>query len=295
MNWMPKAADSSRLHTSVGEVEIDCAGATDVGLNRKRNEDHFLIADLHKNMHVSDSSVPFPSPELFGQPMGKLLVVADGIGGGNAGDFASQLAIQEMSIHLLNSMHWLFCPRQPEIEQFVEDLKTGAFRTHRAVCRDSANNPQHHGMGCTLTVAYLIWPMLYVLHVGDSRCYVLRDGYIQCLTKDQTLAQMLYDSGHLNEVEFVESPYHHVLVSAIGGSNDPEAVVYKTRLLAGDRILLCSDGVNAHLTDGQIETILAKPKAPNEICQELIDESNLAGGTDNITAIVASSTQTRKF
>ncbi len=289
MNWMPKTVEYERTRTTNGDVNIVCAGATDIGLQRIRNEDHFLIADLHKNLHVCDSSVPFETSELFGQNMGKLLFVADGIGGSRAGDFASQLAIYEMSQHLLNSMHWLFCPNQPEVERFVEDLKTGAYRTHQAIRRDSQQNPDHQGMGCTLTVAYLMWPMLYVLHVGDSRCYVLRDGFIQCLTKDQTLAQFLYDAGKLNPTEFEESPYHHVLISAIGGSDKPEAIVYKTRLLPGDRILLCSDGVNKHLDDAQIENLLGTDQTPEQICHQLIEESKRLGGSDNITAVVASS------
>ena len=289
MNWMPRTLDKYESRTISEEAEILFAGATDVGLKRETNEDHFLIADLHKNLHICDSSVSFGSTELSGATMGKLLLVADGIGGSKAGEFASELAIHEISQHLLNSMHWLFCPKQPEIEQFVEDLKTGAYRTHQAVRRDSEQNPEHHGMGCTLTVAYLMWPMLYVLHVGDSRCYVLRDGFIQCLTKDQTLAQLLLDSGQLNQTEFERSPYHHILVSAIGGSENPEAVVYKTRLLPGDKILLCSDGVNTHLNDEQIESILSQDASPEKICSELIEESKRLGGFDNITAVVASS------
>ncbi len=270
------------------KVKIDCAGQTDIGKQRSSNQDHFLIANLHKNMHVENSSVPFDQPELFGETMGKLLFVADGMGGAQAGEVASQMAIQEMATHLLNSMHWLFCPKQPEIERFIEDLKAGAMRSHDAVCKDSESDPTHRGMGTTLTVAYLFWPVLYVLHVGDSRCYILRDQkWIQRLTKDQTLAQVLYDHGQLNEVELKESPYNNVLTSAIGIQGEPEAIVYKTRLNAGDRVLLCSDGVNVHMEDQEIESILNNRQSPSEVCEHLINTANDRGGQDNITAVVA--------
>lgn len=267
-------------------VNIECAGKTDIGQQRDSNQDHFMIADLHKNMRISDSSVPFSQSELFGRTMGKLLFVADGVGGANAGSVASRMAIEKMAEHLLNSMHWLFFPTQPEIEKFVEDLKAGAYRSHSAVREDSEGNPEHHGMGTTLTVAYLIWPMLYVLHVGDSRCYILRDKSIQMLTKDQTLAQLLYDRGQLSDDDFQNSPYKNVLVSAIGSQDGPEAMVYKTRLAPGDRVLLCSDGVNGHLSDGAIEAILREGDTPQQVCQQLIDQANAAGGSDNITSVV---------
>ena len=280
---LKKMQEESALPTP---VKLDCSGKSDRGQERESNQDHFLIADLHKNMHVASSSVKFDH-ELYGEAMGKLMLVADGMGGAQAGHVASEMAVQEMARHLLNSMHWLFCPSEPEIEKFVEDLKRGAMRSHDMVRKDSQADPSHRGMGSTLTVAYLFWPMMHVVHVGDSRCYILRDQKIQRITKDQTLAQLLYDHGQLSETEFNESPYHNVLTSAIGIEHDFEALVYKARLVEGDRILLCSDGVNAHLTDSDIAEILGQNRSAEEICDQLIDSANARGGRDNITAIVA--------
>ena len=229
MNWIApsiqKVLNRHQDFPAVSATSIECAGATDIGQKRAINQDHFLIADLHKNLHVCDSSVPFGQSELYGQTMGKLMLVADGMGGTKAGEIASQMAIQAMAEHLLNSMHWLFCPKEPEIEQFVEDLKAGAIRSHDAVRCNGESNPERRGMGTTLTVAYLLWPMMYVLHVGDSRCYILRDKHIQRLTKDQTLAQVLFDTGQLSEADLAVSPYHNVLVSAIGCKDGPDAIV----------------------------------------------------------------------
>lgn len=267
--------------------DILCAGMTDVGKKRANNQDQFLIADLHKNMRVRSSSDSTLSEQLFGKALGRLFLVADGVGGGQAGELASQLAMQTMAQFLLNSMHWLFNPKQPDIEQFIDDLKAGAMCSHETVRDLGENDASRRGMGTTLTAAYMLWPMLYVLHVGDSRCYVLREGKLELITKDQTLAQHLCDCGQLNGKEFRESPYQNVLLSAIGAQDNPDAIVYQTRLYTGDRILVCSDGVNAHLEDSEIEKILGSDQTPSGVCQQLVDLANERGGRDNITAVVA--------
>jgi protein phosphatase len=285
--------DSSSIESDLAEanpVAIDCAGLTDIGKKRSVNQDQFLIADLHKSMHVLQASSPFSEKLLAGETMGKIMFVADGVGGASAGEVASEMAIQTMAQYLLNSMHWLFHPKQPEIEQLIDDLKAAAMLSHQAVREDAQTHPEHRGMGSTLTFAYLMWPMMYVLHIGDSRCYVLRDGSLQQITRDQTLAQQLRDCGQLSGAEFEQSPYHNVLLSAIGAESGVDAVVYKTRLLAGDRVMLCSDGVNAHLDDQEIQTILGSNQNAESICKSFVTEANDRGGRDNITVVVAVST-----
>ena len=269
------------------EVDIECFGMTDIGRNREINQDHFVIGDFHKHMGTEYSSVEFEAPQVFGEPMGKLFLVADGMGGANAGEVASELAAKSTVRFLLNSMHWLFHPTEPEIEQFMNDLKKAASFSHHTVCNDAEHEPERFGMGSTLTVAYVVWPMLYVLHVGDSRCYLLHQDRLGLLTKDQTFAQCLLDQGHLSKKEFADSPYQHVLTSAIGIEGQPEAAVYKQRLSYGDRILLCSDGVNRHLNDEQIERHLRADETSHAICNNITDESNKLGGRDNITVVVA--------
>jgi protein phosphatase len=269
------------------KVNIECFGMTDIGKKRKVNQDHFMIGNLHKHMGTEYSSVNFDAPQVFGEPMGKLLLVADGMGGANAGEVASELAAKSTVQFLLNSMHWLYNPTKPELEQFVADLKEAACFSHHVVCDDAERKPDRRGMGSTLTVAYVVWPMLYVLHVGDSRCYLLHEDKLGLLTKDQTFAQYLFDQGHFTEEELKASPYQHVLTSAIGVDGKPDAAVYQQRLSYGDRILLCSDGVNRHLTDEQIENHLRADTTSNEICKRIVDETNELGGRDNITAVVA--------
>ena len=268
-------------------VDIRCAGRTHIGRQRETNQDQFLIADLHKNMHVLSSSIALDDKQVFGESMGKVLLIADGMGGMNAGDVASNLAIKATTRFLLNSMHWLFDPRQPEIERFVDDLKEAARFTHGIVRQDAESIPHHQGMGSTLTLACIVWPMLYVLHVGDSRCYVMHKNDLVLLTRDQTFAQYLFDSGALSAEEFERSPLKNVLISAIGGSDQPSAAVYQQPLDNVDRLLLCSDGVTNHWSDQELKQLLSSAKSPDEICDEIIVVANERGGDDNITVITA--------
>ncbi|MDB4650942.1 protein phosphatase 2C domain-containing protein, partial [Pirellulaceae bacterium] len=217
-------------HNDQKVIRFECSGKTDIGQKRRLNQDQFLIAQLHKSLQILRSSVEFDSNEVFGQSMGTVMFVADGMGGANAGEVASQIAIKNTTDFLLNSMHWLFHPTESDTQRFVEDLRSAAIFSHNAVRADSEMDPNHRGMGTTLTLAYLVWPMLYVLHVGDSKCYIRNQHGLTQLTKDQTLAQVLYDNGGLDTASVEESPYSHVLVSAIGIDGKPNAVVYRTRL-----------------------------------------------------------------
>lgn len=266
-------------------IRFECSGKTDIGLQRRLNQDQFLIAQLHKSLQILSSSVEFDSNAIFGQSMGTVMFVADGMGGANAGEVASQIAIKNTTDFLLNSMHWLFHPTESDTQRFVEDLRSAAIFSHNAVRADGETDPNHRGMGTTLTLAYLVWPMLYVLHVGDSKCYIRNKNGLKQLTKDQTLAQVLYDTGGLDTAAVEESPYSHVLVSAIGIDGNPNAVVYRTRLEPNDRILLCSDGVNAHLDDAEISEIISTEDSCDEICNRLIATANERGGRDNITVV----------
>ncbi|MDB4413047.1 protein phosphatase 2C domain-containing protein [Pirellulaceae bacterium] len=272
-------------HNDQKVIRFECSGKTDIGQKRRLNQDQFLIAQLHKSLQILRSSVEFDSNEVFGQSMGTVMFVADGMGGANAGEVASQIAIKNTTDFLLNSMHWLFHPTESDTQRFVEDLRSAAIFSHNAVRADSEMDPNHRGMGTTLTLAYLVWPMLYVLHVGDSKCYIRNQHGLTQLTKDQTLAQVLYDNGGLDTASVEESPYSHVLVSAIGIDGKPNAVVYRTRLEPNDRILLCSDGVNAHLSDSEISEIINSEISCDEICNRLIATANERGGRDNITAV----------
>src|SRR5262249_35591209 len=158
---------------------------TDRGRVRESNEDQFLIANLTKSMLVHQTSLGLDEQtHLFGTSMGRLLLVADGMGGHAAGKRASALAVDSLTAYVLNTMHWFFRLRQDDEEQFLDDLKHALAYCQERVRAEGERVPGRRGMGTTLTMAYLIWPRLYVVHAGDSRCYLLRKGRLRQITRD---------------------------------------------------------------------------------------------------------------
>ena len=143
-------------------------------------------------------------------------------------------------------------------------------------------------MGTTVTLAYILWPRMYVIHAGDSRCYVQRDGELIQLTKDHTVAQQMIDDEILTPKQAARSPFSHVLWNCVGGSNrsvKPEVVRYN--LQGGDQVLLCSDGLHGMIDDQAIASALQIKTGSISVVKRLIDEANAGGGRDNITAVLA--------
>ncbi|MEM8735268.1 MAG: protein phosphatase 2C domain-containing protein, partial [Planctomycetota bacterium] len=229
-------------------AKITSAGRTDIGKKRETNQDQFLIADLNKSMLVQSTSLNLEAQSrLYGMSHGKLFMVADGMGGHQGGNRASALAIDLLINQLLNSMHWFFQmdKDQEEREQgFVEDLKKLMQRAHEAIERESKNDESIKGMGTTLTMAYVIWPWMYVVHAGDSRCYLLRDGEMKQLTHDHTVSNQLIEKGGMTADEAEKSPWSNVLYNALGaGAAGVDAEVHRVALEPNDCIMLCTDGL----------------------------------------------------
>jgi protein phosphatase len=274
--------------------KMDCHGTTDIGKVREVNADQFLIADLNKSMRVHKTSLTLDDQtQLSGHSQGMLLLVADGMGGHGSGKQASSIAVNSLMTYVLNSMHWFFRLQQDSDHDFQDDLKAALEHCQSRVRAESDNVPDREDMGTTLTMAYIIWPRLYVVHVGDSRCYLFRKSRLKRISRDHTVAQHLVEEGLLEDAE--SSEWSRVLWNVIGGESDelrPE--VYKAELALGDSLLLCTDGLTRHVSDAAIAQLLAAPSSSEETCQRLVDAANEAGGTDNITVIVAHFRDTRK-
>jgi PPM family protein phosphatase len=142
-------------------------------------------------------------------------------------------------------------------------------------------------MGTTLTMAYVIDGTLYLVHAGDSRCYLLRQGELHQLTRDHTLVAQMVQSGAISESDVKTSPFRNVITNAVGG-NDPgvKAEVNKLTLEADDVLMLCSDGLSGMVADADIEKVLSGVRDPGTACAQLVARANEAGGTDNVTVIV---------
>jgi len=259
----------------------DCSGTSDVGKVRKSNEDQFLIAELSKSMLIHLTSLPIEeSTRLVGRRPGYLFLVADGLGAAPAGGLASRLAVDSAIRTLLGTMPWFY--RLGDHEGDLEDeLKKVLEQCQTQIDADVAENPSRSGMGTTMTMAYVIWPRLYVVHVGDARCYLLRDARLQQLTEDHTVSAPLPGAGE-------DSPVRKVLWNVVGGET-PEVWpdVYKATLEDGDTLLLATDGLTRELPDAGISEILQGAPSAEAACAGLVEAANSAGGRDNITVVVA--------
>jgi protein phosphatase len=268
---------------------VDWHGLTDTGQVRGNNQDQFLIADLNKSILIHQTSLMIDDgSRWFGGPRNSLMLVADGMGGHAAGERASTIAVDKVILYILNTMPCFFRLEQQAEEELKDELTYALHKCHESIRAEGAASPMRMGMGTTLTMAYTLWPRFYVVHVGDSRCYVLRRSSLKQITTDHTLAQEMVDRGALKPDQADESPLSSVLWNTLGGeSNELTTDVYKGELQPGDTMLLCTDGLTGHVTDVEITEILGKAKSAEEACKILVNAANEAGGSDNITVVVA--------
>ncbi len=265
-------------------------GLTHVGRTRAMNQDQFLVTELHKSLRVHQSSlIENGEPrQLFGESVGQLFLVADGMGGHLAGERASALAMNTVANYLLNHMAWPSLDEQLSKHIILQRLAIAFRHCQTAVWQETTNMPHRRGMGTTLTMAMVAWPQLYLVHVGDSRCYTWRVGQLKQLTRDHTVAQRLVDDGQLQAEHLFESELRNVLWNVIGGDADvlaPQVLVQD--LEPGDQLLLCSDGLTRHVTDDELAQMLSVSATPESVCRQMIDTANSRGGLDNVTVIVA--------
>src|SRR6187200_2820540 len=156
-------------------TQMDCFGLTDRGLKRPTNQDHYLIADLNKSMRIHDTSLTLDSEtRVYGGSQGKLLVVADGMGGEAEGERASTIAVDQLTTYVLNSLSWCFRLEPGSEDDFEQHLRDALESCQQSIQNVVRQRPEMLSMGTTLTMAYIVWPRAFVVHVGDSRCYLLR-------------------------------------------------------------------------------------------------------------------------
>lgn len=267
------------------DEEIDVYGMTHQGLVRKNNQDHFLLGSLRKQMQVLQTSLPLAAD--VGPPderVAFLAMVADGVGGGPRGEAASQLALSTITQYVTNSAQCYYAAERPD-ESFLENLQEGAKRVHDEVVLTAEKDPDLKGMATTLTLWLGVWPRVYILQVGDSRCYLYRQGQLTQISRDQTLAQELLDQGALTKTDAMRSPLANVLSSSIGGGQSAP-VVTESKNERGNIWLLCSDGLTKHVSDERIAQRLKAMTSAKETVQALVQDALDGGGTDNVTVIV---------
>ena len=282
-------ADAMRLQRDPG-VSAEVAGMTHVGRVRSNNQDQFLIAALERSILVEASSLSAQGgTRLTDTPQGRLLIVADGIGGHGGGEVASAVAIDAMAHYAFEAMPWALSKSRCSAEDLAEGLRDAMRKAQDRVRRVAKRKALAEDMGTTLTMAYVAWPDLFIVHAGDSRAYLFRDDALHRLTRDHTLAQQLVDGHALSEEEAAASHLSHVLVNAVGGSSDElDVEFHHVELKLDDQLLLCTDGLHGYVDQATITGHLRRTGAPVErIVAELVDCANEAGGPDNVTAVLA--------
>jgi len=249
------------------DAELDLFGMTHQGLVRRENQDHFLIGTLHRELAVHGTSLPAMNQQLLrGERFATFAVVADGVGGIVGGAAASKRAVETIANY---------------VQCTLRCFAAAAVRALRTDDQDQRGG----GPATTLTMAIGVWPRAYVLQVGDSRCYLYGAGALRRLTRDQTAAQDLVDSGELTPAEAARSPLQHMLTSVIGG-RVAVPVVTAVDLRRESIFLLCSDGLTRHVTDAELSDGLAKLRTAEQTGRALMQLALDRGGHDNITIII---------
>ena len=275
--------------TAETSVRVDARGLTDVGKRRKANEDHFVILTLHKAAEVRQTSLADAAvfAPLHG-PEGWLFVVADGVGGQPGGALASETAVTTL-VDYLGQAAACFNRIEPDKEhEILEELEAAVQAAHRRVSEHGrgASRSVVAGPATTLTMALLVWPRAYIVHVGDSRAFYLRKGRLKQLTRNQTTGEYMVDVGAWTEEQASKAPIGGSLVSAIGASEMTPSIGL-VDLQPGDSLLLCTDGLTRHVSDERIAELLARTTDADTACRELVDEALAGGGHDNVTVVLA--------
>ncbi|MBI3983567.1 MAG: Stp1/IreP family PP2C-type Ser/Thr phosphatase [Gemmatimonadetes bacterium] len=261
-------------------IRITVFGKTDVGRNREHNEDSFLVADLTTKQASLHAEV---RDHDLGEK-GSLLVVADGMGGAAAGEVASAMATKVIYEHMTE--RW-GKDNEATPQQFAYRLKEAVEEANAHIHAYAKEHPESKGMGTTTTAVGVLGDHLYLTQVGDSRCYLVRDGKGVQLTKDQSLMQRLVDAGELTEEEAERSERRNIILQALGP--DPRVRVDLTHqeVRRGDIIVMCSDGLSGQVRRNEIADCAMKYPDPADACTTLIEMANDRGGPDNITVVVA--------
>jgi PPM family protein phosphatase len=235
-------------------MPLNRGAMTDMGRMRKNNEDRYLIA-------------------------GRLAAVADGMGGHRAGEVASAIAMEELAV-LEHAGPW------PTPAEAGEALRAVFLAANRRIRETAAKDSEFEGMGTTLVALLEDGDSIHLANVGDSRAYLLRSGELSQVTVDHTLVQELIDEGRLRPDEAERHPQRSIITRALGVDPDVEVDLFTYKLLSGDRLLLCSDGLSGVVDEQRIRNVLLRVPEPQHAAEKLVDMANEGGGPDNITVVV---------
>lgn len=239
-------------------------GLTDTGLVRKSNQDSYAIRVLDEDLAIA--------------------VVCDGMGGAQAGNVASAVAVETFAAALEDS-----CKQglPPDAERKQELLRTACRTANTKVYELAQSNPEYEGMGTTLVAVLILSHEIYAVNVGDSRCYIWSENALNQVTIDHSLVQVLVDSGDITPEEARTHPQKNLITRALGIDEMIRCDVFRLERRAGDKILLCSDGLSNVVTDDVMQAELTLLVSPEDTAKKLLSLAVEQGAPDNVTVILA--------
>ena len=260
-------------------VLVDSYGLSDVGLIRTNNEDSFLIA-------TPSSEFANHNPAEFNGVIpenGTMFIVADGMGGAQAGEVASRMAVDTVARNFINALE-----KRESLDQqtLISALTETIQEANQLIFEEGQRNSVFNGMGTTLTAATVYGTTIFFAQLGDSRAYLARKGVISQMTKDQSLVAQMVAAGSLTPEEAKSHPQRNVILQALGIQNQVDVAISLAELRKGDQIVLCSDGLSGKVDAEEIKEFLERFE-PKAACQGLVRMARERGGEDNITVIVA--------
>ncbi|QIB26254.1 Stp1/IreP family PP2C-type Ser/Thr phosphatase [Caloranaerobacter azorensis] len=239
---------------------MDVGFCTDTGIVREINQDSYYCSDIDE--------LP-------------LFVVADGMGGQNAGEVASMLAISTMK-EVLYEFKDKLLNDEIEIPYFIN---LALSRANYKIYKQSLENERFSGMGTTVTLAFIKSNKIYIGHVGDSRAYLIRESKLIQLTQDHSLVAELVRNGSITEEEAINHPQKNIITRAIGTEKEVKVDITSRDILTGDIIILCTDGLSNMVSDKDILKIMLSSENMQEACDKLTYIANERGGFDNTTVL----------
>ena len=261
-----RAAPNSKVKAAPGRPWL-FGGDSDVGRERAHNEDAILVDSERK-----------------------LVVLADGMGGYQAGEVASQLAVdvvRDDSSHLdISGADLGRIDPDTGISVAMRQLRGAIEKANNRICSVARGREELNGMGTTIVAARFYDGRVGIAHVGDSRCYRMREHKLDQLTRDHSYVQDQLEKGLISEEDAKHSPQKNLITRALGIDAIAEADVQEFRTRPGDLYLLCSDGLSDLVDDEAIQTALSSDKVPGDHIKFLIDKANANGGRDNISVII---------
>jgi serine/threonine protein phosphatase PrpC len=268
-------------------AKVELGAFSHRGKVRPLNEDSFLVACFKRSMFtLLTNLLPGQIPEPYAET-GYVMIIADGMGGLAGGEVAGQTAIRALVELFIQTPDWIMRPDAERAPEVLRRMRERVAQLTDALTKRAQAEPHLSGMGTTLTLAASLGPDLVIAHVGASRAYILRRGHLLRLTSDQTVAQQLAEAGVIRPEDVSTHYTRRMLTGSITAAGEKaEAELHHVKLIDGDQLLLCSDGLTELVTEAKISEALEEDGQSEDACRALVDLALEAGGQDNVTVIL---------